>query len=87
VFALAEKGLLKYTGSHEENPTLDLPCREVFAGGQKRIEVAGPLLEDEAGAVSWGVLETLQLFVLRRGRIGNMYGKAANGVDHLSRHR
>jgi tRNA(Arg) A34 adenosine deaminase TadA len=54
VFALAETGLLKYTGSHEENPTLDLPCREVFARGQKRIVVAGPLLEDEAGRVHEG---------------------------------
>jgi tRNA(Arg) A34 adenosine deaminase TadA len=54
VFALAETGLLRYTGSHTENPTLDLPCREVFARGQKPIIVAGPLLEDEAGKVHEG---------------------------------
>jgi tRNA(Arg) A34 adenosine deaminase TadA len=54
VFALAETGLLRYTGSHTENPTLDLPCREVFARGQKPIAVAGPLLEDEAGKVHEG---------------------------------
>jgi len=54
VFALAETGLLGYTGSHTENPTLDLPCREVFARGQKPIVVAGPLLEDEAGKVHEG---------------------------------
>ena len=54
VFALAETGLLRYTGSHTENPTLDLPCREVFARGQKKIAVAGPLLEDEAGKVHEG---------------------------------
>ncbi len=54
VFALAETGLLRYTGSHEENPTLDLPCREVFARGQKKIAVAGPLLEEEAGKVHEG---------------------------------
>jgi tRNA(Arg) A34 adenosine deaminase TadA len=54
VFALAETGLLRYTGSHEENPTLDLPCREVFARGQKPITVVGPLLEDEAGQVHEG---------------------------------
>ncbi|MGA3227149.1 MAG: nucleoside deaminase [Acidobacteriaceae bacterium] len=54
VFALAETGLMRYTGSHDENPTLDLPCREVFARGQKRIAVAGPLLEDEAGKVHEG---------------------------------
>jgi tRNA(Arg) A34 adenosine deaminase TadA len=54
LFGLSETGLMRYTGSHEENPTLDLPCREVFARGQKRIAVAGPLLEDEAGAVHEG---------------------------------
>lgn len=54
VFALAETGLLRYTGRHEENPTLDLPCREVFARGQKKIAVAGPLLEEEAGKVHEG---------------------------------
>jgi tRNA(Arg) A34 adenosine deaminase TadA len=54
VFALAETGLLRYTGSHTQNPTLDLPCREVFARGQKQIAVAGPLLEDEAGKVHEG---------------------------------
>jgi tRNA(Arg) A34 adenosine deaminase TadA len=54
VFGLAETGLLRYTGSHEENPTLDLPCREVFARGQKLIAVSGPLLEEEAGRVHEG---------------------------------
>jgi hypothetical protein len=54
VFALAESGLLRYTGSHAENPTLDLPFREVFARGQKRIAVFGPLLEEEAGKVHEG---------------------------------
>ena len=54
VFALAETGLLRYTGSHTGNPTLDLPCREVFARGQKPIAVAGPLLEKEAGQVHEG---------------------------------
>ena len=54
VFALSEVGLMRYTGSHEENPTLDLPCREVFARGQKRILVEGPLIEDEAGMVHEG---------------------------------
>jgi tRNA(Arg) A34 adenosine deaminase TadA len=54
VFALAETGLLRYTGSHAQNPTLDLPCREVFARGQKPIVVAGPFLEEEAGKVHEG---------------------------------
>jgi len=50
----SKTSLLRYTGSHTENPTLDLPCREVFARGQKQIAVAGPLLEDEAGRVHEG---------------------------------
>jgi len=54
VFGLPETGLMRYTGSHEENPTLDLPCREVFARGQRSIEVLGPLLEEEAGKVHEG---------------------------------
>jgi len=54
VFALAETGLLEFTGSDAENPTLDLPCREVFARGQRRVAVVGPLLEDEAGMVHEG---------------------------------
>jgi tRNA(Arg) A34 adenosine deaminase TadA len=48
VYGLSEHGLLMLTGSNEENPTLSLPCREVFARGQRRVEIVGPLLEDEA---------------------------------------
>jgi len=36
------------TGDHPENPTLDLPCRQVFAAGQTPTAVIGPLLEEEA---------------------------------------
>ena len=54
VYALAETGLLKFTGNDEENPTLDLPCREVFARGQRPIAVLGPLLEEEAAQVHEG---------------------------------
>jgi tRNA(Arg) A34 adenosine deaminase TadA len=54
VFGLAESGLVRYTGSHLENPTLALPCREVFARGQRKIEVVGPLLEEEAARVHEG---------------------------------
>ena len=50
VFALSQTGLLRYV----ENPTLDLPCREVFARGQREIAVAGPFLECEAGDVHVG---------------------------------
>jgi hypothetical protein len=36
---------------------MDLPCREVFASGQRSVEVVGPELVDEALQVfegSWG---------------------------------
>lgn len=48
VYALSEHALLGLTGDHPENPTFSLPCREVFARGQRRVKVAGPMLEDEA---------------------------------------
>jgi tRNA(Arg) A34 adenosine deaminase TadA len=48
VYALSEHRLLSLTGANEENPTFSLPCREVFARGQRRVEVVGPLLEEEA---------------------------------------
>ena len=54
VYGLSERGLLDLTGSHAENPTLDLPCREVFSRGQRKIIVVGPLLEDEATRVHEG---------------------------------
>lgn len=47
-YALSEEKLLGLTGNHPENPTLALPCREVFARGQRPIEVVGPMLEEEA---------------------------------------
>ncbi|MGH6644228.1 MAG: nucleoside deaminase [Bradyrhizobium sp.] len=55
VYGLSEHRLRELTGNHPENPTLDLPCREVFGSGQRSTEVVGPLLEDEAAAVHAGV--------------------------------
>jgi len=55
VYGLSERRLKAMTGAHEENPTLDLPCRTVFAAGQRSIEVIGPLLEDEAAALHAGI--------------------------------
>ena len=54
VYGLSEHRLRAVTGNHPENPTLDLPCREVFKSGQRATEVLGPLLEDEAEAVHAG---------------------------------
>lgn len=54
VYSLSESRLLELTGDDPENPTFDLPCREVIARGQRDIEVLGPLLEDEAAAAHEG---------------------------------
>jgi tRNA(Arg) A34 adenosine deaminase TadA len=48
VYGMTEERLLSFTGNHEQNPTLTLPCREVFSRGQKAIEVIGPVAEVEA---------------------------------------
>jgi len=48
VYGLSEHRLLELTGSNAENPTFSLPSREVLARGQRRVEIIGPLLEDEA---------------------------------------
>jgi len=47
-YGMTERRLLELTGNHDENPTMDLPCREVFAHGQKPVEVIGPVAEVEA---------------------------------------
>jgi tRNA(Arg) A34 adenosine deaminase TadA len=54
VYALSAKSLHALTGIQEENPTLDLPCREVFARGQRPTLVQGPFLEEEAAQVHQG---------------------------------
>jgi tRNA(Arg) A34 adenosine deaminase TadA len=54
IYGLSEAGLLTLTGSHEDNPTMSLPCRDVFAHGQGAITVVGPALEDEASSVHNG---------------------------------
>jgi tRNA(Arg) A34 adenosine deaminase TadA len=46
VYGLSERRLKTIT---------DLPCRTVFAAGQRAVEVIGPLLEDEAAAIHAGV--------------------------------
>jgi tRNA(Arg) A34 adenosine deaminase TadA len=51
VYGQSEKSLKAATGNHPQNPTLDLPCRTVFAAGQRRVAVVGPLLEQEAAAL------------------------------------
>lgn len=55
VYGLSEHRLRELTGNHPENPTLDLPCRNVFDSGQRKTMVVGPLLEDEATVVHEGI--------------------------------
>jgi tRNA(Arg) A34 adenosine deaminase TadA len=55
VYALSERRLKAIIGDHVENPTLDLPCRTVFAAGRRSVEVVGPVLEEEAAVLHIGV--------------------------------
>ena len=57
VYGLSEHAMKAIIGPNPENLTLDLPCRDVLAAGQRTIEVIGPMLEAEAAAVhdgAWG---------------------------------
>jgi tRNA(Arg) A34 adenosine deaminase TadA len=51
VYGMSERRLLELTGSHDENPTMDLPQR--VAAGQKQVEVIGPVaaMEEEIAAL------------------------------------
>lgn len=48
VYGISERRLLELTGNHNQNPTLEIPCRYVFEHGQKQIQVWGPIAEVEA---------------------------------------
>ena len=54
VYALPEVSLYRLTGHDPNDKPLDLPCRELFAHGARRVEVAGPALEMEAEEVHRG---------------------------------
>ncbi|HBE77851.1 MAG TPA: tRNA-specific adenosine deaminase [Firmicutes bacterium] len=47
VYGISEKSILSLTGSHPQNPTFSVPCRGIFAGGQKSIVVIGPIADPE----------------------------------------
>ena len=47
VYGISEKSLLGLTGNHPQNPTFNVPCRSIFAGGQKEIVVTGPIADTE----------------------------------------
>jgi tRNA(Arg) A34 adenosine deaminase TadA len=48
VFGITERKLLEMTCDNPENLTMDLPCRTVFAAGQRETDVRGPYPEVEA---------------------------------------
>lgn len=54
VYGLAESELITMTGDNPVNRTLALPCREVFARGQRQVAVTGPLLTEQAKQVHDG---------------------------------
>lgn len=54
VYGLSERDLGHLIGPHPENLTMDLPCRVVLDSGQRKIDVIGPLLEEESRAVHEG---------------------------------
>ncbi len=56
VYGVPETTLKNLTGANKDNPTMNLPCREVFEAGQKPIRVVGPVpeLEDELVALHRG---------------------------------
>lgn len=56
VYGMTESRLLELTGNHGDNPTMALPCREVFARGQKAVEVVGPVaaVEEDIAALHRG---------------------------------
>jgi tRNA(Arg) A34 adenosine deaminase TadA len=45
VFGMTEHRLLEITAGHTENRTQDLPCAQVFAAGQRKVDVRGPFEE------------------------------------------
>ena len=50
VYAMTERRLLTLTGSDAQNPTFDLPTKEILTHGQKKITVIGPFREVEKQA-------------------------------------
>ncbi|TYL53974.1 nucleoside deaminase [Agromyces mariniharenae] len=54
VYALSESGLRELVAAQEGVPTMELPCREVFARGGRRVVVAGPAELPEARSVHEG---------------------------------
>jgi tRNA(Arg) A34 adenosine deaminase TadA len=54
VYALPEQDLAALVPAQDGAPTMDLPCREVFARGGTPVQVCGPALVEEAAEVHAG---------------------------------
>lgn len=54
VHGMSEKALKALIGPDPENLTMDLPCRDVFSAGQRKVTVEGPLLSKESATVHEG---------------------------------
>jgi tRNA(Arg) A34 adenosine deaminase TadA len=54
VYALSQERLYQFTSEASEDKPLRLSCREVFSKCERKIEVEGPALEEEAAVVHNG---------------------------------
>ncbi len=54
VHGMSERALKDLIGPDPENLTMDLPCKTIFAAGQRAVEVVGPLLNEESSVVHEG---------------------------------
>jgi tRNA(Arg) A34 adenosine deaminase TadA len=76
-YGLSQQSLYAMFAEDEEE-VLRLPCRELFARGQKPIEVIGPILEEEARKVHEGFwlqgVRSLEPTALSRGVIDGETG-------------
>lgn len=54
VHGMSERALKDLIGPDPENLTMDLPCTAIFAAGQRKITVMGPLLSEESAVVHHG---------------------------------
>ena len=52
VYGMTEKRLLELTGDNEQNPTFDLPSKEIIKCGQKTIQITGPFPEVEVATAA-----------------------------------
>lgn len=51
VYGLSKSVYYQITGRDNPNFVFEIPCREIFQRGGRKVEVRGPLLEEEAAAL------------------------------------